>query len=467
MDAHYGLDGYGKLTRRITLPHNGWKPRDYQRGLWDYLGSGGKRALAVWHRRAGKDEVLLHHTACAMMERPGNYWYMFPEYAQCRKAMWDAVNPRTGNRRIFDVFPQDLIDGEPNNTEMKLRVKGTGSLLQFVGSDRYDSLVGAGIAGACFTEYALANPSAWAYISPMLRENNGWAAFISTPRGRNHFHSMFEMAKGRGDWFAQQLSIIDTGALHPDQIEDARAEYISLYGEDIGNAMFEQEYMVSFNAAIIGAFYAREMAAVRAEGRIADDLEAIEGKPVHRAWDIGVRDDTAIVWFQVVGGQVYILDGYSRPGISDVEEFAAMVHAKNAERGWTSGTDFVPHDARAKVWGMKRTRVETMLEYGLSPQVVPLTAKLDGINAVRRTLPRCVFHSRCDEAVIPALEQYRREWDDERKTFRASEVHDWSSHMADAFRYMAQSWQEARAAEPVQREQPPMTVGDIKAPKLY
>lgn len=423
--------------------------------------------MAVWHRRAGKDEVLLHHTACAMMERPGNYWYMFPEYAQCRKSMWDAVNPRTGNRRIFDVFPREILDGEPNNTEMKLRVRGTGSVLQFVGSDRYDSLVGAGIVGACFTEYALANPSAWAYISPMLRENDGWAAFISTPRGRNHFHTLFNNAAGRAGWFAEQLSINDTMALTPDQIGEAREEYIALYGSDIGEAMFAQEYLVSFNAAIIGAFYAREMANVRSEGRIIESLTHDPDKPVHRAWDLGVRDDTAIIWFQVSGAQLLILDAYSRPGVSDIEVFSEMIKARNEQFGWLSGVDFVPHDARAKVWGMKRSRVETMQQLGLRPRVVPQARKLDGINAVRRTLPRCVFHSRTEDTLVSALEQYRREWDDERKTFRATEVHDWSSHLADAMRYLSVSWQEAATIEPDRPTPPPATTGELTAPRLY
>jgi hypothetical protein len=217
----------------IELP-NGWKPRWYQRPLWDYLEKGGKRALGVWHRRAGKDDVLLHRTAVAAFERPATYWTALPEYAQARKALWTAVNPHTGKRRIDEAFPHILREAT-NEQEMFLRFKN-GSTWQLVGSDRYDSLVGAGVAGVTFSEFSLANPSAWGYIRPMLEENNGWAAFITTPRGRNHVHDMLAMAKASPRWFAEVLSVYDTKALTEEQLIDARAEYAALYGEDGGGS---------------------------------------------------------------------------------------------------------------------------------------------------------------------------------------------------------------------------------------
>jgi len=207
----------------------------------------------------------------------------------------------------------------------------------------------------------------------------------------------------------------------------------------VGQAQYDQEYLCSLNAAILGAYYAREMVAVRNEGRIDPTLEAVPGKPVHRSWDIGVRDDTSIWWFQVIGGQIYVLDCYTANGVG-VDHYAEVIEQKAAEHGWMHGTDFVPHDARVKEWGTGRTRVETMLSMGLKPEVVTQAGLLDGINAARRTLPRCVFHTRTEEAGLAALEQYRREWDDDKKTFKANPLHDWSSHLADSFRYLAQAW---------------------------
>lgn len=423
---------------RVLLP-NGWRPRIYQSPLWSYLESGGKRAITVAHRRWGKDDVLLHRTAVAAFERQGSYWSALPLYSQARKALWTAVNPHTGKRRIDEAFPHEL-RSNTSDQEMFIRFKN-GSTWQLVGSDRHNSLVGAGIAGVTFSEWALCNPAAWGYISPMLEENNGWAAFITTPRGKNHAHTMLEQAKTNPNWFWEVSSVHDTGALPPDKLaEILQMNYIAIYGEDLGRALFEQEYECSFTASILGAFYASELRAVRLEGRVIE-VEPLPGRPVHRAWDIGVSDDTSIWWFQVVGTQVFILDCYSASG-AGLDHFAEVIRKKHDERGWLSGADFVPHDAKVREWGVPgaRTRVETMRDYGLKPSLVPAATKMDGINAARRTLARCIFHPRTEEIGLAALENYRREWDDDKKTFKQTEVHDWSSHLADAFRYLSLSW---------------------------
>lgn len=442
----------------IELP-NGWVPRPYQRPLWDYLEKGGKRAISIAHRRWGKDDVALHRTAIAMHERVGSYWHCLPEYAQARKAIWTAVNPHTGKRRIDEAFPHELREST-NDQEMFIRFK-IGSTWQAIGSDRYNSLVGAGVAGFVGSEWALANPSAWAYIRPMLEENNGWAAFITTPRGRNHAHAMYEMAANNPRWFAEVSTVHNTGALSPEQITESMAEYVALYGADLGRAQFQQEYECSFNAAILGAFYALEMLAVRAEGRIEDDLQAIDA-PVHRAWDLGVRDDTSIWFWQVVGGQIFILDCYSASGVG-LEHYASVIDEKYTKNNWQHGIDYVPHDARVKELGTGRTRVETMESLGLRPRLVPNAGLLDGINAARQTLPRVVFHGRCD-AGMSALEQYRREWNDDQKIFRQAPLHDWTSHYADSFRYLALAW---RLEAPVLPPKPvfnPMTQPQLRLP---
>jgi phage terminase large subunit len=416
---------------KIKLP-NGWRPRPYQQPLWDYLEKGGTRAIEIAHRRWGKDDLVLHRTAIAAHERVAGYWHCLPEYEQARKAIWTAVNAHTGKRRIDEAFPPELRETK-DEQQMFIRFKN-GSTWQVIGSDRYNSLVGAGVAGVTFSEWALANPSSWGFIRPMIEENNGWATFITTPRGRNHAKSMYEMAAKNPRWFAEVSNIHDTEALTKDQLDEALSDYTALYGEDMGRAQFDQEYLCSFNAAIIGAFYAREMTQLRADKRIKEIIP-IPGRPMHTAWDIGVKDDTSIWWFQVVGGRPFIFDCYTASG-AGVDHYAEICHAKP----WPRGTDFVPHDAKVKEWGTGRTRVETMQTLRLNPQLVPMHSKLDGIQAARLTLQKAVFHPRCEDVGISALEQYRREWDDEKKTYRASEVHDWTSHLADAFRYLALSW---------------------------
>lgn len=401
------------------------------------------RAIEIAHRRWGKDETVLGAANERMHKRVGTYWHCLPEYGQARKAIWAAVNANTGRKRIDEAFPPETRK-KTLNDEMFIELNN-GSTWQLIGSDRYDATVGAGPVFIAYSEYALGNPSAWAYHRPMLEENGGGAAFITTPRGKNHAHATYQrykrMMAENPRYFAEISSIHDTGALSPAQLEESLNEYVDLYGEDLGRAQFEQEYECSFNAAILGAFYAREMAAVRKEGRVKA-FEPWPGIPVHRAWDIGVKDDTSIWWFQVVNGALLIIDCYSASG-AGVEHYAEVVHGKD----YGDGIDFVPHDAKVKEWGSGRTRIEAMQACGLKPKLVTLAGKLDGINAARLTLKRCIFHERCENLGISALEQYRREWDDEKKAFKANEVHDWTSHLADAFRYLSLAWREAPTRE--------------------
>jgi hypothetical protein len=442
--ADWGNIGHNSQAAGIDLPNN-WAARDYQEPLWDYLLNGGKRAIAVWHRRAGKDDCLLHFTAIAASERPGSYWHCLPQYSQARKAIWTAVNPHTGIRRIDEAFPHAMRK-RTRDQEMFIEFNN-GSTWQLVGSDNYNTLVGASVCGVTFSEFALCNPSAYAYVLPMVTENSGWLAAISTPRGQNHFYSLYKRAKKSmetdGEWFAEVASVKDTGALDEDALESARLDYHSLYGEDIGQQQFEQEYLCDWTASILGAYYAKDMQRVRQEQRIRRTV-TIPGRPVHRAWDIGVKDDTTILWYQIQGGKPVILDAYSSSGVG-VEHYAEIV----ANRGWSlvDAIDHVPHDAKVTEWGSGRTRVETMLQHGLNPRLVPNVSKADGMQAVRRTLKMCVFDQRLDDVenpdvakLVQALEQYRREWDDDKKTFRASEVRDWTTHPADAFRYLALAW---------------------------
>lgn len=431
---------------RVQLPYNSWTERPYQERLWDFLCGGGRRAFACWHRRSGKDDVALHFAAIAAHKRVGNIWHCLPELLQGRKAIWTAINPHTGKRRIDEAFPLELRENT-NDNEMFIRFRN-GSTWQIVGSDRYDATVGASVAGIVYSEWALSNPSAWAYHRPIIEENNGWTLFITTPRGRNHAFAMYQYASQSPDWFCELLTARDTGALTDEALAETLSEYTALYGEDVGRAQYEQEYFCSFNAAILGAYFSLEMATVRREERIIA-VDAIEALPVNRAWDLGVKDDTSIWWWQQQGSQIIILDHYAASGVG-VEHYAEIIESKAKQHGWKHGTDWVPHDAKVKEWGSGKTRVETMEQLGLHPQLVPMATFADGINAVRRTLPLCVFHPRCEETGIAALEQYRREWDDEKKAFRQSDVHDWTAHPAAAFRYLALAWRLAERREVAQ-----------------
>ena len=417
----------------ISLP-NSWQPRWYQRPLWNYLENGGKRALGIWHRRAGKDDVLLNRTAVAAFERPATYWTALPEYAQARKALWNAVDPHTGKRRIDQAFPQELREAT-NDQEMFIRFVN-GSTWQLVGSDRYDSLVGAGVAGVTFSEFALANPSAWGYIRPMLEENNGWAAFITTPRGNNHAKSMFDLAKTDPRWFAEVLSVNETGALDAKQLDEALAEYQALYGIDFGRAMFEQEYLCSFSGAMVGAYWGAEVNKAEREGRITE-IEIDPEHPVHTAWDLGKAVNNPIWCFQVIAGRPVIVDFY-QPESDDLADWVKWLD----DKGY-NGTDFVPHDIIATEWGSKRTRLETLQGMGRRPKRLPMVSVADGLQAGRVTINAATFADTPRvQAGLDGLRNYRREWDDTRKTFRETPFKDWAEHIGSAFRYLSLAWKD-------------------------
>src|SRR4029077_5410875 len=145
----------------IKVPFNEWMPRSHQANLWKYLERGGKRAVAIWHRRAGKDEIALHHAAVSAMTRPANYWHMLPEFTMARRAIWDAVNPHTGKRRIDEAFPHPIRESTRDHA-MQIKFV-TGSTWSVVGSDSVlqGGGLGSSTAGIVFSEWALANPSAW------------------------------------------------------------------------------------------------------------------------------------------------------------------------------------------------------------------------------------------------------------------------------------------------------------------
>ena len=171
--------GISAVTIKIRLPAGDWEPRDHQRKLWGFLEGGGTRAIAVWHRRAGKDDVVLHHTACAAHKRVGNYWHCMPEYAQCRKAIWTAVNPHSGKRRIDEAFPHEI--RESTNEQRDVHpLSQRLDLVQAIGSDNYNAQMGAPRGWHCLFRMGAAHPGAWGFHRPILEENNGWAA--SSPR---------------------------------------------------------------------------------------------------------------------------------------------------------------------------------------------------------------------------------------------------------------------------------------------
>lgn len=418
----------------VTLP-NQWRCRPYQDKLWKYLaagGSRGKRAVAVWHRRSGKDDLALHWAATAAMERVGQYWHLLPQQNQARKAIWDAVDSHTGMRRIDWAFPQE-IRAATREQEMLIKFKN-GSTWQVVGSDSYNALIGSPPAGIVYSEYMLSDPDAWSFMRPILLENHGWALFNGTPRGRNHLYSIYQLGLAEPSWFSQLLTVSDTGVFTPEQIEAERRELARERGDDEADNSIKQEYFCSWDAAIPGSYYGKLIAELEAQdciGHVPYDPRY----PVVTAWDLGVGDSTAIWFAQRTRTELRVIDFYESSGVG-ADHYARVVK----EKPYMYDYHILPHDADDREWGNNASsRVDTLKSLGVKPlRVMPRASIDDGINAVRILLHGARFDRKNCERGVDALRQYQRRWDDKLKVFSQAPLHDWTSHAADAFRYLAQ-----------------------------
>lgn len=435
----------------IAIPHN-WTPRDYQRRVWEYFERGGKRAACVWHRRAGKDDVALHWACVAAHQRVGTYWHMLPEASQARKAIWDAVNPKTGRKRVDEAFPRELRK-TTRNTDMFIEFK-SGATWQVVGSDNFDSLVGSPPIGVVFSEWSIANPRAWAYLRPILLENGGWSFFIYTSRGRNHGYTTWETFSQDPEAFAEILPADKTSVFTAEQLERERAEYVKEYGPDDGAALFNQEYLCSFSGALVGAYFGSLIDAAEREGRIRN-VPWEPKLPVHTAWDLGVNDTTAIWFFQISGREIWIIDYYEASG-RGLDHYAKVMK----ERPYAYERPYWPHDGGHMELGPGKTRAEQWRDLmGTWPIIVPrVVSKGDSINAARSLLPRCYFDLTKAGPGIAALREYRKQYDMDRKTFLNTPFHNWASNGADAFQCLAMGLR-----TPVDRDQPRQTeaISDI------
>lgn len=415
---------------------------------WASLEADCKRVALSWHRRSGKDELSLHWAAVSAMQRVGGYWHMLPLANQARKAIWEAVNPKTGRRRIDDAFPHEL-RATTREQDMFIRFKN-GSTWQVVGSDNFNSLVGSPPVGVVFSEYALADPNAWAFLRPILTENGGWAIFISTVRGRNHFTRMVDFAKTDPAWYGETLTVEDTKAIPLEKIDQERRELAAERGDKEAQAIIDQEYYCDADAAIPGAYYGELMGRAEREGRIGI-FPHLPNLPVGTAWDLGHGDST-VVWFyqQLVSGRVRLIDVLEGSGVG-LDWYAQRIVA----RPYTYADHIWPHDGgHGNIRDIGGTTLEaTAKSLGIKPlRILDRDPSVDiGINAVRQLLPLCEFNvepvpfigedlaaakARMQRA-IDAIRQYHREWDSKLQKFKDAPLHDWTSHTADSLRYLA------------------------------
>ena len=398
------------MAKVIELPY---APREHQLEVHELLDE--KRfCVVVAHRRFGKTVSAINHLIKAAilnkMEAP-RYAYIAPTYGQAKRVAWDYL--------VKYVKP---LGGTENISEM--RVDFMGRRIQLYGSDNPDSLRGQYFDGVILDEIGDQNPKIWTdIVRPALADRLGWCLFIGTPKGHNHFKELRDRAEREPDWGLLEFKASQTSVIAESELIAAKSEM----GED----KYLQEFECSFNAAVEGSYY----------GSILNDLEAknhIQEIPrddlcrTITAWDLGMGDSTAIWVAQIAGSEIRLIDYYENNGVG-LDKYVAWLK----ENHWDTAEQILPHDVQVRELGSGKSRLEVLQEAGLNVRVAPRMGIDDGIQAVRRLLPRCWFNVPKVKVGLDCLRNYRRDYDDKRKVFFDRPLHDWSSHASDAFRYLA------------------------------
>ena len=387
--------------------------------------------VMVAHRRAGKTVACVTDllTAAKCTHKPdARYAYIAPFYSQAKQVAWDYLK-RYGESVIIEARESDLAVTIHND-------HGHVSRIRLYGADNPDTLRGIYLDGVVLDEYGDMRPSLWgSVIRPLLADRKGWATFIGTPKGRNHFYERYDYARLNRDpdWTALLLPASRTGILDPAELAAAKREM----SED----QYDAEFECSFDAAILGAFYGREMRALADQGRFVTGLYDPTLK-VMTAWDLGWSDDTAIWFAQAHRGEIRLIDYASFAG-EDIPSIAAAVHAKP----YAYSDHWLPHDARAKTLAAAgRSTIEQLWTMGIKGKIAPALSVQDGIQATRVMLTNTYFEAGATDDGCEALRQYQREFDEDKKSFRDKPRHDWTSHGADALRTLAVAWRDTVTA---------------------
>lgn len=369
------------------------------------------------HRRAGKTVATVFDLltcALATSKQNGRYAYIAPYYAQAKAVAWDYLK-RFSQGVATRIMESELAVDLPN-----------GSRVRLFGADNPDALRGIYLDGVVLDEYGDQRPTVWGeIIRPLLADRKGWATFIGTPRGRNHFYEIREQARTQDEWLYLELKASETGALDADELEDAR--------KSMTDAQYRQEFLCAFDVPALGAIYASEYQAARDERRIGN-VPYDPLLPVSTHWDLGIGDATAIWFAQRVGAEIRVIDYYEARS-QPLNHYVSVLAAKP----YTYAEDWLPHDAQARELTSGKSAQEVLTALGRRVKITPKLSLEDGINAARMAWPRCWFDETKTARGLECLQNYRREINDKLGEPRATPVHDWASHGADAFRYLAVS----------------------------
>jgi len=389
-------------------------------------------AIIVAHRRFGKTVAAINDLirSCFEIDRPNvRVAYIAPYLSQAKAVAWDYALE----------FTRDIPEIKVNHSELRIDFLN-GSRFRLFGADNYNAMRGLYFDSVVLDEMADFPASAWAnVIRPALADRRGAATFISTPKGKNEFWELWHEAQDDPHWFTAMLKASQTSILDQEELEEAK--------RTMGEDRYEQEFECSFEAAIQGAFYAKEMKEATEDERITR-VPYDRAASVITAWDLGIGDSTAIWFAQFVGQEVRIIDYYENSGVG-LDHYAKVL----LDKEYHYEQHILPHDVQVKELGTGKSRLETLDALGIrNIEIAPKLAVEDGIQAARTMIPKCWFDADNCGRGVEALRQYRRDFDEKLKTWRGRPLHDWTSHGADAFRYLAVGYRkEADWGEPIRR----------------
>lgn len=423
----FEVQKYLNNASKVIEVSTGYTPRPYQALLHNSLG---RFNVLVCHRRFGKtvfaNAEMIDKGLTNERKNP-QYAYVAPTYGQAKRVAWEYLKDFTKNIPGVKVHEQELRIDIPRPD------KGDRVRFMLLGAENPDSIRGIYLDGVILDEYAQCDPTIWSQvIRPALSDRLGWAIFIGTPKGQNHFHDLFQAAKNLDNWFVTIIRASETNIIPYEELEEARAT--------MSEEEYNQEYECSFTAALIGAYYGKYIEDIEKKGRIKN-VPHDPAVGVETYWDLGISDTTAIWFIQKVGKEVHVIDYLEEAG-RGLEWYAKTLKALP----YVYDEHFIPHDGAARELGTGRTRQETLLEYGIRTTIVPRHQIADGINAVRLALPHCWFDKvKCAKG-LAALKNYQRKWDSKNKIFEDKPLHDWASHGSDAFRMFGLMYNPARLA---------------------
>lgn len=393
----------------FTIPY---KPRDWQKRVHK---NRAKRSVIVCHRRAGKTNLAINELIKSAFLEPGaRFAYIAPTYKQAKIIAWDILKQYLRNIPGVVFNESELRADFPNSSRVTL-----------YGSDNPDSLRGIALWGVVFDEYSQQKANIFSEIvRPALADHQGWAMWIGTPKGQNSFWELYKYAQNNDGWFHMLLKASESGLIPESELEEAKRE--------MSRDEYDQEFECSFTASIKGAIYGDEISLMHEEGRVVPAIYE-KNLPVYTFWDLGVSDYTSVIFAQIHGGEVRIIDF-----LQDNGKAFDFYSNKVLSKKYRYSAHYLPHDAQARSLQTGSTLIELARKtLGDDVRITPNVGLQHGINNARQMFSNCWFDEKNTDELRNCLANYRKEWDDNRGQFKDDPLHDWASHASDAFRYLA------------------------------